>query len=98
MTENSVELPLDDLVALAGALLEAGRIENLHLSSAVSNQPRLLEHVCCDANGGPMHAQHLRQKFMSHIETLALNAIVDHFEPATQTYIDGVQPIARRRL
>lgn len=58
----------DRLVALARGLLEAFHIFNVNVPAPVGNKPGLLQRACHDRNAATANAEHLREKFLRHLQ------------------------------
>jgi hypothetical protein len=66
--QQPLVLGVDDSIAVAGGGLEALAVNNGNAAASVVDQPGLLQHSGGDGDGRPMHAEHLREKFMRERE------------------------------
>ncbi len=67
--QEQVETGLDDGVAFAGRLLEAGPIQHLHRPAAVADKTRILHRLGAKRDGLSVGAQDLGQEFVGVIPT-----------------------------
>ena len=96
--QERVETLLDDGIALARRLLEAGPVENLHSAAAVTDEAGGLHRLRCKRYGFPIGAHDVREKFVRIRESFAAGAIMHHQEPSARPLFGRVHRIARDRL
>ncbi len=89
---------LNDAVALTGDRFQALTIQDFHGTAQVLDQARILQNAGRQADAGTPGAQHLREKVVGEWQELRVEAVLTHKEPARQTLIDSMQPVAGGQL
>lgn len=96
--EERVKPFLDDGVAFARRLLEAGPIKDLDRSTAITDEARSLHGLRRKRHGLPVGTQNVRQEFMRLRERFAARAVVHHQKPPAHPLFRRVHRIASDRL
>ena len=86
--QETIELRLDDLVALTGARLQARAVEHRDLASPVTDQPGVLQLPGSFGDAFTAHAQHVGDQFLGHGEFVRLQSIEAQQQPPAQLLID----------
>ena len=68
------------------------------MPARISDQAGLLQNAGRDRDAGPACAQHVGQKFLGQGHQVGADAVLAHQQPARQSFIHFVQPIAGRHL
>src|SRR5471032_2358476 len=92
--QEGIEPFLYDGVALAGGLLEAGSVENLNLSSTITDQAGGLHRLCCERHGLAIGAQHMRQELVRVLQGFSFGTIVHHEEPSAHSLLRRMHGVA----
>src|SRR5258706_3885980 len=87
-----------DVVALAGAGLEALAVDDRQPAARIGDQTRLLQHAGGHRDARPAHAEHLGHELLREDHVVFTDPVVRHQEPAGQPFIDLVGAVAKHRL
>src|SRR3569833_1780418 len=96
--EPPVKLARHRLIAFARCPLKRGSVKNGHLPAQVTDNSRLLKGRRHDADGWPMHAQHVGHEFLRQIKGVAFGAVMQEQQPARESLLDRMQAVAGHRL
>src|SRR5260370_10072628 len=96
--KDSIELILDDAIALAGSRFESVAIEHCHAAVPIADQRVLLERWRGDAGGWLAQPEDHGEKSLSHRKLVAFGAVMAGQQPAGATLLQHMKPIAGRRL
>src|SRR6202790_3165297 len=96
--QETIELRLDHLVALARPRLQTRAIEHGDPASLVTDQPSALQLPGGFGDAFTAHAQHIGDQFLGHGELVRLQTIQTQQQPPAQLLVDRMMPIAYRRL
>ena len=96
--QEGVEPLLNNGVALARSLFEAGTIKNLNLSSAIADKAGLLQRLRCKRHRFAIGTQHVRQELVRVCEDFAFGPIMHHEEPSAHSLFRCMHGIARDSL
>ena len=66
IAQQPIKFLSDDAAILAGASFQPRAFEHFDVAASVTNQSFLLEVSCRRRDVFPAHAQHARDKFLSH--------------------------------
>jgi hypothetical protein len=75
---------VDDLVAFACGLLEAGTVLDGDMPARIGNQSCLLQYFCRDRNTAAARAQHRSQKLLCDCDAIDLHPVAAHQQPPGQ--------------
>ncbi len=93
-----LQLPLHDSVALAGRFFELWSIDNLHVTTAMRDQARFLQHSSRHGHAGATSSQHLGQKFLGQGHRIRSYAVGAHQQPSRQSLVHFMEPVASCNL
>ena len=88
----------DNWVAFASRFFEALALEHPNVAAAVSDEPAPLQTPRSRGDAGAPDSKHLGKKFLGQIELVALNPVLHHEKPPSQTFLNLVQPVAGGKL
>lgn len=91
-------LCLERVIALACILPETFKIDNLNVTTTVSNDFRLHERIGNYRHAVSPSTDHLSHEFLREGEPVAAVQVPNSQEPSCKSRLDGVQGVAGRRL
>ena len=81
-------------IALAGGLLELVALKDVKLSAAILDSAGFLERPGSNGDARAARTEHAREEVVGERESVGMDAILRHENPAGQTLIDFVQAVA----
>src|SRR5208282_2648958 len=77
-TEQTIELPLGDAVALTRSLHQAVAVYDRNLAAFIADEPSPLQRARRSRNAGALYPQHHRQELLREKKLIGLHAVVRH--------------------
>jgi len=85
-------------VAFAGCVFKSRTLEHLNMSAPVGDETFLLQTSRGRGDAGAPDSQHFGKKFLGQIELVVFDSVLDHQQPARQSFLNFVQSVAGGKL
>lgn len=96
--EQAPILARDGLITFAGSVLEPNSVKDGYSPVLIADQSRFLKLPRCNADSGPAHAEHDRDKILRQRKLLPAAPVMSSQQPARQTLAKFVMRVACRCL